>query len=143
MAYLIGVVLALVISLFARFVGLDRDRAFYPTVMIVIALLYVLFAVIGGSSRALALDGLLGTLFIVAAALGFRHSLWGVVWALAGHGLLDVVHGRIIANPGVPPWWPSFCSAYDLAAAAGLAWLLKSGRIRAAALPLGAPGAGR
>jgi hypothetical protein len=42
--YVIGVVLALIAGLFAMWVRLDRDRAFYPTVMIVIALYYVLFA---------------------------------------------------------------------------------------------------
>ena len=44
MPYVIGAVLALSAGLFAMWVGLDRDRAFYPTVMIVIALYYVLFA---------------------------------------------------------------------------------------------------
>ena len=34
MPYLIGVVLSLGVALFARCVGFDRDRAFYPTVLI-------------------------------------------------------------------------------------------------------------
>lgn len=46
--------LALAVSLFARFVGLDRDRAFYPTVMIVIAAIYGLFGAMGGDTTALA-----------------------------------------------------------------------------------------
>ena len=54
MAYAIGIGLALVVSVFARSVGLDRDRALYPTVLVVIASYYVLFAVMGGSMRALA-----------------------------------------------------------------------------------------
>jgi hypothetical protein len=33
----------------------------------------------------------------------------------------------------VPRWWPEFCLAYDVTAAAYLAWLLKRRRIRAAA----------
>jgi hypothetical protein len=37
----------------------------------------------------------------------------------------------VIDNPGVPPWWPAFCGAYDVAAAVYLAWLLRSGRLRA------------
>ena len=48
MGYAIGIVLALCVSVFARVVGLDRDRAFYPTVLVVIASYYVLFAVMGG-----------------------------------------------------------------------------------------------
>ena len=37
MEYLIGVVLAAVVCAFALLTGFDRDRVFYPTVLIVIA----------------------------------------------------------------------------------------------------------
>ena len=37
MAFLIGAVLALTADFSATYLGLDRDRAFYPSVMIVIA----------------------------------------------------------------------------------------------------------
>jgi hypothetical protein len=116
----------------ATIVGLDRDRAFYPTVMIVIALLYALFAVMGSSTQALVLELVVGAVFMAAAVSGFKSSLWIVVVALAAHGVMDLVHGRLISNPEVPGWWPPFCSAYDITAAAYLAWLLKSRRIRAA-----------
>jgi hypothetical protein len=49
MPYVVGIVLSIGVALFARSVGFDRDRAFYPTVMIVIASYYVLFAVMSGS----------------------------------------------------------------------------------------------
>ena len=42
MAILVGVILAAVVCGFATIVGLDRDRAFYPTVTIVIASYYAL-----------------------------------------------------------------------------------------------------
>jgi len=54
-ALLIGAVLALLVGLSATFIGLDRDRAFYPTVMAVIATYYGLFAVMGGSPQAFAM----------------------------------------------------------------------------------------
>jgi len=133
MAWLIGAILAFAVGLFATGVGLDRDRAFYPTVMIVIAALYVLFAAMGGSAHAGVLEALVGTVFVVFAVAGFRSSLWLVAAALAAHGVLDVVHARVIANPGVPGWWPEFCLSYDVTAALYLAVLLRSGRIRAAA----------
>ena len=132
MALLVGALLALSVGLFATGVGLDRDRAFYPVVMIVIALLYSLFAVMGASTHALILEALIGALFIAAAATGFRWSLWIVAVALAAHGIFDLTHTSLISNPGVPDWWPEFCLSYDVTAAAYLAWLLKSGRIRAA-----------
>jgi hypothetical protein len=128
MLYLIGISLALAAFLFARFVGLDRDRAFYPTVMIVIALLYALFAAIGGSATALALESIAIVGFVLLAVIGFKSSLWLVVLALFGHGVYDFFHGHLFVNPGVPAWWPAFCMAYDVTAAAGLAWLLRSRR---------------
>ena len=133
MALIVGVVLALAVGLMCTATGLDRDRALYPAVMIVIAALYSLFAVMGASTQALVLDMLVGSVFVIAALVGFRSSLWIVVIALAAHGLLDFVHDRVIANPGVPVFWPPFCGAYDVVAAAYLASLLKAGRIRAAA----------
>jgi hypothetical protein len=112
---------------------LDRDRAFYPVVTIVIATYYALFAVMGASTHALVLESLVGAAFLAVAVSGFRWSLWVVVVALAAHGIFDLTHDTFIANTGVPVWWPEFCLTYDLTAAAYLAWLLKSGRIRAAA----------
>ena len=133
MALLIGAVLAIVVGLMATGVGLDRDRALYPAVTMVVASYYVLFAVLGGSTPALWIETLVALVFVALALAGFRWSLWIVVAALLAHGLLDSVHGRLIANPGVPAWWPPFCLAYDVAAAAYLAWLLKRARVQAGA----------
>jgi hypothetical protein len=131
MALLVGAVLAVAVGLLATVSRLDRDRAFYPTVAIVIASYYSLFAVMGASTRALVLESLVGVAFLGVAILGFRSSLWIVVLALATHGVFDLVHGAAISNPGVPPWWPAFCLSYDATAAGYLAWLLTSGRVRA------------
>jgi len=132
-ALLVGALLAFAVGLFATGVGLDRDRAFYPVVTIVIASLYSLFAVMGASTHALVLESLVGAVFIVAAVAGFKWSLWVVVVALAAHGVFDLTHAAAISNPGVPTWWPEFCLTYDVTAAAYLAWLLKSGHVRAVA----------
>ena len=133
MALLVGALLAFSVGLWASGVGLDRDRAFYPVVTIVIASYYALFAVMGASTHALVLESLVCAVFLAVAAIGFRWSLWVVVVALAGHGLFDLTHAAVISNPGVPDWWPEFCLAYDVTAAVYLAWLLTSGRVRAAA----------
>ncbi len=83
-------------GLFATGVGLDRDRAFYPVVTIVIATYYVLFAVMGASAHALVLESLVCLLFLAVAVAGFRGSLWLVVVALAGYGILDLTHATVI-----------------------------------------------
>lgn len=132
MAVGIGLALALAVGLFGTLVGFDRERSFYPVVTIVIAALYALFALVAADADALLPELGLGLGFVIAAVLGFRRSLWIAVVALAAHGLLDAVHPQVVANEGVPPWWPAFCAAYDLAAAAYLAVLLLGGRVAAA-----------
>jgi hypothetical protein len=131
MEYFIGVGMAFVVSIGATWIGLDRDRAFYPLVVMVIALLYGLFAVIGGSRESLLWELLPIFLFLLAAIIGFERSLWWAVLALAAHGVFDLFHKELIQNPGVPVWWPGFCLSYDLVAAAYLAWLLGSDKITA------------
>ena len=55
MPCVVGMMLSLGVALFARRVGFDRDRAFYPTVLIVIASSYVLFAAMSGSGQTVSL----------------------------------------------------------------------------------------
>lgn len=124
MDYLIGAALALGVAAFAALTGFDRDRAFYPTLLIVIASYYDLFAAMAGSAPALASETLAFAVFLCLAVLGFRWNLWLVVIGLAAHGLFDFLRGGLIVNPGVPAWWPPFCLSFDLVAAAWLAWRL-------------------
>ena len=122
MPFAVGLALALGVALLAKSVGLDRDRAFYPTVLMVVGSYYVLFAAIGGSLDTLIAESILMAAFVVPAVLGFKGSRWIVVAGLIGHGLLDAVHGHIVTNAGVPQWWPAFCGAYDVGAGGVLAW---------------------
>lgn len=122
-----GLVLAPAAAVFAMLAGFDRERSFYPLQLLAFALLYLLFAAIAGGGPLLLAEtpGLL--LFGAAAVIGFRTSLWLVAAGLFGHGLYDAVHGALIANPGVPAWWPAFCAGYDMAAAACLGLQLRRG----------------
>jgi hypothetical protein len=131
MEYGVGIALALIVSCFARATGLDRDRAFYPTMVIVIASYYVLFAVMGGSSQALVVDSIVMVAFALVAVLGFRFNLWLVAACLAAHGVLDAFHGLVVDNPGVPEWWPAFCLSFDVGAAGFLAYLLLRSKLAA------------
>lgn len=124
MAVTIGVLLPLSLCSMAAIVRLDRDRALYPTMLIVIAFYYVLFAVMGGGGDALLLEIGVAAVFIAAAIAGFTRNLWIVVGATAAHGLFDLMHGMLFENPGVPIWWPAFCSAADVAIAGFLGILL-------------------
>ena len=124
MPFLVGAGLALAVSAMATVVGLDRDRAFYTTVTMVVAHYYVLFAVMGGSTQALVVESMAMMVFLAAAIVGFKVDLRVVAVALVGHGVFDLVHGRWIENAGVPSWWPMFCMAFDVTAGACLAVIL-------------------
>lgn len=114
MEYGIGLSLSLAVAGLAVIVGFDRDRVFYPTVLIVIASYYVLFAVMGASRRTLVLEIVVASGFLLMGVLGFKRNLWLVAIALVGHGVFDFVRPGFIDNPGVPRWWPGFCLVFDL-----------------------------
>ena len=69
MPYVVGIALSLSVALFARRVGFDRDRAFYPTVLIVIAWYYVLFAAMSGSVQSVLVESMVMTGFSIAAVV--------------------------------------------------------------------------
>ena len=124
MEYLIGVGLAVAVCAFAMVSGFDRERVFYPTMLVVVAHYYILFAVMGSSTPVLALESLAAAAFLAMAVIGFKKSLWLTAAALAGHGIFDFFHHLLIQNPGVPAWWPGFCMSFDVVAGGFLGVLL-------------------
>ena len=114
MEYWIGLILSLAVAGLAIITGFDRERVFYPTVLIAIASYYVLFAVMGASRRTLAMEIVVASGFLLLGILGVKRDLWLVVAALVGHGVFDFVRPWFIENPGVPQWWPGFCLIFDV-----------------------------
>ena len=104
--FLVGLILALAVGSLATLVRFDRERSFYPTVLMVVGSYYVLFAAEGSTPSILACEVVGTALFVAAAVVGFRNSLWIVVAGLFGHGVFDAFHGHILANAGTPAWWP-------------------------------------
>lgn len=132
MEYLIGIVSAFAVAALGKFVGLDRDRAYYPMVLMITATYYVLFAVMGATTRTLVAEIVFACGFFVLGIAGFKRTGWFVAAGLVAHGIFDLVRPAFIHNPGVPHWWPGFCMAIDFALGAILAGLLV--RRRTAAL---------
>jgi hypothetical protein len=130
MEYLVGVMLGLGVGALGALAGLDRDRAFYPTALIVIAAYYVLFAAMGASGSVLAIEIAVGIGFSLAALVGFKKNMWLVAAAIAGHGIFDFIHPVLYANPGVPVWWPGFCGSVDVVLGTWLALRLYQVRTR-------------
>jgi hypothetical protein len=125
MEYFIGIAVAITVCLAASFVGFDKDRAFYPVVLIVIASYYILFAVMGASMQTLLIELAAAAAFAVVAVIGFKWNQWFIIVGLAAHGAFDLLHPLLAHNQGVPIWWPGFCLAYDVTAAVYLMVLLK------------------
>ena len=98
MPYVIGAGLALAVCFFATLAGFDRDRAFYPTLTVVIASYYALFAVMGGLPGALGVESVVIFLFLLVSVLGFKLNLWVVVAALWAHGVFDFVHRCVVSH---------------------------------------------
>src|SRR5438477_12141864 len=124
MPYVVGTVLALLTYALGRFAGFDRDRAFYATILIVVAHYYALFATEAGSTPALIAELAPMIVFVALAVAGFKFAPWLIPAGLAGHGVFDLVHGYLVTNPGVPTWWPAFCATYDVVIGAVVAALL-------------------
>ncbi len=139
MPALIGLLLAVATIPGARLFGLDRNRAFYPRLLVLIGSLYVLFALMNGVPAIVAGEALMAVPFLVVAALGWRFNPWWIVGGLTAHGFFDAVHGHVITNGGVPSWWPAFCATYDIAAAIVLRATLSGARAHGPAVETNAP----
>lgn len=117
----IGLGLGGAIAVLARQMRFDQDRSFYPTVLIVIASYYVLFAVMSGAPVVveLVVAGLFSAMAIAGASRWASLAAWGILL----HGLFDFTRMGLIGDGGAPLWWPAFCGGVDVVL--GL-WLLAS-----------------
>lgn len=114
MPVVIGVLSAVAIAALARFTRFDRDRSFYSTVLVIIPSYYIVFAVMGGSSRALVWELLAAVAFSTVAIMGALYFPLLVGVGIVAHGLFDFVHYMMIQDAGVPDWWPGFCGSLDV-----------------------------
>ena len=102
---------------------------FYSSVLIVIALAYVLFAAMEEAPRTIAVESAIAAVFVVVAVVGTQ---WrngrsaGMILAggLAAHGGYDLLHSAVVTNPVVPAWWPLFCGVVDVLLAG---WVVRLG----------------
>jgi hypothetical protein len=92
----------------------------YALGLVLIASVYVGFAVADGRWRVIVLESGVVGIFVVLAAVAVTGSPWLLVVGLAGHGLKDIWQHRsqFVANTR---WWPPFCLVVDWTAAAIIA----------------------
>ena len=89
----------------------------YALGLILIAAIYVGFAVADGRPKVIAVESSVTFAFVVVAAAAITGSPWLLVAGLAGHGLKDLWQHRshFVANTR---WWPPFCMVVDWVVAA-------------------------
>lgn len=118
MEYIVGIALALFFCAAAAGLGMDRERVFYPAVVMAVASYYLAFAVGDGRIGVMLAEVAIASVFIVLAIAGFKRGQWIAVVALGTHGVMDIFHHRLVHNAGVPGAWPGFCASFDVTAAA-------------------------
>jgi len=124
MEYIVGITLALIFCAAAAGLRMDRERVFFPAVLIAVASYYLAFAVVDGRGDVMMSEVAIAGMFIAGAVLGFKRNPWIAVIALAGHGVMDAFHHHLVHNTGVPQAWPGFCLSFDVTAAAFVAWVM-------------------
>ena len=111
---LIGIVLGVIMVFAAKVTGFEKDRSFYPVVLIVIALYYVLFAFLSYDKVEILFEIAMALLFSALAVWGHHKGLKIVAVGLILHGIYDLSQGNIPFSADPPEWWPLFCLGIDV-----------------------------
>jgi hypothetical protein len=98
----------------------------YALGLVLIAAVYVGFAVADGRPKVIAVESGVTLAFVVVAAAAVTGSPWLLVAGLVGHGLKDLWQHRshFVANTR---WWPPFCLVVDWVVAAIIAGEIAAG----------------
>jgi hypothetical protein len=98
----------------------------YALGLVLIAAVYIGFAVADGRPAVVAVESGIAGVFVVLAAIGVTGPAWLLVVGLTAHGLKDLwqEHRHYVANTR---WWPPFCLVVDWVAAAILVVLIATG----------------
>src|SRR3954463_12020317 len=89
----------------------------YALGLVLIAAIYIGFAVADGRGRVIAVETTVASAFVIVGAAAVTGSPWLLVIGMAGHGLKDLWQHRtqFVANTR---WWPPFCLVVDFVVAA-------------------------
>ena len=98
----------------------------YALSLVLIAAVYIGFAVADGRSKVIVLEVAVAGAFVVVAAAAITGPAWLLVLGFFGHGVKDLWQHRshYVANTR---WWPPFCLVVDWVAAAILVVLITVG----------------
>ena len=103
-----------------------RPAAVYGISLVLIAAVYIGFAVADGRRKVVAAEVSVATVFVLLGAVAVIGSPWVAVAGLIGHGAKDLWQHRtgFVHNTR---WWPPFCATVDWLAAAIVAIAITAG----------------
>lgn len=111
----IGAVLSLPLVLAFRRGGVERERLAWAVALVVAALIYVGFALVGGAGvPAIAIESVGVALFAALALFACRRgaAMVGLGWLL--HVIWDVALHPVATTPFVPAAYPALCVGFDV-----------------------------
>ena len=126
-AIAIGILTAVLVAVSGKITKFDKDRSFYPTVLIVIASYYLLFGVIGEEVNVIFYELCVIAIFLLLAVIGAFKFPFVIGLSLVAHGVFDLVHELYTLNKGMPVWWPLYCAAVDIPLGIWVLFLNNSG----------------
>jgi hypothetical protein len=98
----------------------------YALGLVLVASVYVGFAVADGRPKVIAIESGVTFAFVVVAAAAVTESPWLLVAGLLAHGLKDLWQHRTQFVSGTR-WWPPFCMVVDWIVAAIIAGEIAAG----------------
>jgi hypothetical protein len=103
-----------------------RPAAVYGISLVLIAAVYIGFAVADGRRKIIVVEVCVTTVFVLVGAVAVTGSPWVAVAGLIGHGAKDLWQHRtgFVHNTR---WWPPFCLTIDWLAAAIVAIAITAG----------------
>lgn len=93
-------------------IGFEKERSFYPLILIFIAVIYLLFATIDSRAGVIGVEAAVMIIFIFLAVSGFKKNCWWIVSGFAAHGIRDYFLNAAVYNTGILSWRPEFCLGY-------------------------------
>ena len=103
-----------------------RPATVYALGLVLIAAVYIGFAVADGRKKVIAAEVSVATIFVLVGAVAVTGSWWVAVAGLVAHGAKDLWQHRtgFVNNTR---WWPPFCLTVDWVAAALVAIAITAG----------------
>ena len=114
-ALLIGTLLSLALVGLARRYPPKEERYLYAIGLVIAAVIYFVFGVVGGTNSTwLGIEALGVLLYSVAAWAGLRRP-WLLAIGWAAHVAWDLaLHLSCVGSEFTPNWYPWFCAPVDL-----------------------------